>query len=95
MRTLLIPVVASAAVVLAAPAHADTQGFIDYMYNHGGTTTASSTGESYLTYGQQVCQALQSGASESSQIGRLEGLMSRAESGLVVTGAHQFLCPGV
>ena len=77
------------------PAHADAQGFIDYMQNYGYHSAVSGDGYSYVSQGQQVCQALQSGASESSQIGRLGGLMSRAESGLVVQGAHQYLCPGV
>jgi hypothetical protein len=93
MKTLIIPVAASAAVLFATPAHADDQAFMNYMLNHGGTTTASHTGVSYLTYGQQVCQALQSGASPGSEIGRLEGIISRAESDLVVHGAQQYLCP--
>jgi hypothetical protein len=85
--------VASAAVLFAIPAHADDQAFINYMISHGNTTTASHTGVSYLTYGQQVCQALRSGASPGSEIGRLEGIISRAESDLVVHGAQQYLCP--
>lgn len=92
MKTLLIPVVASAAVHFATPAHADAQAFMNYIVNRGATTTAASTGVSYLTYGQQVCQALQS-ASPGSEIGRLEGIMSRAESELVVHRARQYLCP--
>jgi hypothetical protein len=93
VKTILIPVVASAAVLFATPAHADDQAFMNYMVNHGNTTTASHTGVSYLTYGKQVCQALQSGASPGSEIGRLEGIISNAESELVVTGARQYLCP--
>ena len=54
---------------------------------------SSHTGVSYLTYGKQVCQALQSGASPGSEIGRLEGITSNAESELIVTGARQYLCP--
>jgi hypothetical protein len=65
---------------------------MNYMLNHGNTTPASHTGVSYLPYGPQVCQALQSDASPGSEIGRLEGI-SKAESELVVTGARQYLCP--
>ena len=59
----------------------------------GQAYTDSHTGVSYLTYGKQVCQALQSGASPGSEIGRLEGITSKAESELIVTGARQYRCP--
>jgi Protein of unknown function (DUF732) len=76
-------------LAFAPPAHADTQGFLNYMRTHG-----YANAESYLNQAQQQCQALRSGKSEGWLIGQLEHQMSRAESELVVTGAHQYLCPG-
>jgi hypothetical protein len=77
-----------AGLVFAAPAHADTQGFLDYMRNHG-----YANAESYLSQGMQECAALRNGKPEGWLIGQLEHQMSRAESELVVVGAHQYLCP--
>jgi Protein of unknown function (DUF732) len=72
------------------------QDFQDYMANHGYPNGGGRTGvQEYEYQGFQTCDALKQGASESSQIGRLESILSRAEAGLVVTGAHQFFCPGV
>jgi hypothetical protein len=72
------------------------QDFQDYMANHGYPNGGGRTGEQEYEYqGFQTCNALKQGASESSQIGRLEGILSRAEAGLVVTGAHQIFCPEV
>ena len=50
---------------------------------------------SCLAEGEQVCTALQAGQSQGQQIGRLEGIVSRAEASDVVAAASQFLCPGV
>jgi Protein of unknown function (DUF732) len=99
MKKPLIPAVAISFAVIsmpafAAPAHADAQEFFNYMQSHGYTNTVSGNGLSYLDQGQQVCQALRSGGSENSEFSRLDGLMSNAESDLVVTAAHKYLCPG-
>jgi Protein of unknown function (DUF732) len=106
MRNLLIAGVAAlAAITFITPmAHADPidqvnqrrqQEFTNYMAAHGYPSDWSATrGVSYLDQGSQVCTALQQGQSEGSQIGRLEGIVSRAEASLIVTAAHQYLCPG-
>jgi hypothetical protein len=84
-----------AGLAFAAPARADTQGFLDYMRSHGYANQGpTSNGNTYLSQGQQECAALRAGKSESWLIGQLESQLSRAESQLVVTGAHQYLCPG-
>ncbi len=70
MKTLLIPVVASAAVLFATPAHADDQAFMNYMVNHGNTTTDSHTGVSCLTWQSGYARALQGGVPPNSEIGR-------------------------
>lgn len=87
-RTAFAALALGAALVFAVPAHADTQGFLNYMRDHG-----YANAESYLSQGQQECAALRQGKSESWLIGQLEHQLSRAESQLVVTGAHQYLCP--
>lgn len=84
MKKLLIPAVTSAAVLLAAPAHADTQRFLDYMQNHGYTNA-----KNYLSQGQQECEAPQSDTSESWSIDQLEHCLNIAESQLIATAAHQ------
>jgi Protein of unknown function (DUF732) len=88
-RGALAALALGAGLAFAAPAHADTQGFLDYMRNHG-----YANAESYLSQGMQECEALREGKSEGWLIGQLEHVMSRAESQLVVVGAHQYLCPG-
>jgi hypothetical protein len=82
MKKLLIPAVASGAVLLAAPAHADTQ-FLDHMRDHSYTDS-----KSYLIQGQQDCEAVQSDTSESWSIDRLEHCLSIAESQLIATVVH-------
>lgn len=83
----------AAGLAFAAPAHADAQGFIDYMRSHGYTNPVAPNGNTYLSQGQQECSALREGKPEGWLIGQLESQLSRAESELVVTGAHQYLCP--
>jgi Protein of unknown function (DUF732) len=78
-----------AGLAFAAPAHADTQDFLNYMRNHG-----YANAESYLSQGMQECAALRAGKSQGGPIGQLEHQLRRAESELVVVGAHQYLCPG-
>lgn len=84
MKKLLIPAVTSAAVLLATPAHADTQRFLEYMRNHG-----YANAESYLSQGRQECEAPQSDTSESWSIDQLEHCLNIAESHLIATGAHR------
>jgi hypothetical protein len=75
-------------------AHADAQGFNDYMASHGYASLGpSGTGFTYLSQAQQECSAMRNGKSQEWLIGQLESELSRAEAGLVVTGAHQYLCP--
>lgn len=83
MKKLLIPAVASAAVLLAAPAHADTQ-FLDHMRDHG-----YADAKSYLSQGQQECEAVGSDTPESWSIDQLEHCLSIAESQLIATAVHQ------
>lgn len=91
-----------ASVFLAGAAHAAPgdqrrlDDFINYMAAHGYPGNMSpGRNVSYSDQGFQVCDALKQGQSERSQIGRLEGILSRAEAQLVVTGAEQIICPGV
>jgi hypothetical protein len=93
MKKLLIPVMASAAVFLAAPAHADTQGYLAWLQSHGVSDPAPN-GNSLVSQGQQECQALQSGKSQSWLIGQLESQMGSAQAEDIVVAAHQYLCPG-
>jgi Protein of unknown function (DUF732) len=94
MKKLLIPAVACAAVFLATPAHADEQGFNNYMASHGYPSLGpSGTGFTYLSQAQQECSAMRGGKPQEWLIGQLESQLSSAEAGLVVTGAHQYLCP--
>ena len=95
-------VIACAAIIMMPVAHAAPgdqkrlQDFQDYMASHGYPNGGGRTGvQEYEYQGFQTCDALKQGASEASQIARLESLLSRAEASLVVTGAHQYFCPGV
>ena len=87
-RAALAPLALAAGLAFAAPAHADTQGFLDYMRNHG-----YANAESYLSQGVQECAALRAGKPGGWLIGQLEHQLSRAESGLVAVGALKYLCP--
>ena len=89
-------VAALAAITFAAPAHADTQGYLDYLSNHGVANPQGTAmnGTTWLSQGQQECAALRGGKSEEWLIGQLEHVMDRADSDLIVVGAHQYLCPG-
>ena len=83
-----------AGLLFAAPAHADAEGFNDYMRSHGYPNLGpTSNGNTYLNQAMQECSALRAGKSENWLIGQLESQLSRAESQLVVIGAHQYLCP--
>jgi hypothetical protein len=103
MKKLLMAAMAALAAITLIPvanaAPGDQrrlQDFQDYMTNHGYPNGGGRTGvQEYEYQGFQTCDALKQGASEGSQIGRLEGILSRAEAQLVVSGAHQFFCPGV
>jgi hypothetical protein len=98
MRNLLIAgVVASAAITFAPLAHADAGDFTNYMASHGYPNQGQTqSGYTYLTHGQQACAGLRNGQSEGQMIGQMRQQFgfSRAESDLIVTGAHQYLCPG-
>src|ERR1700761_2382679 len=103
MRNPLIAGMAALAAITFVPiAHADPgdqlrlSNFDNYMASHGypGDPSPRPGVAPYSDLGFQVCAALRAGQSEGSQIGRLEGMVSRAEASLVVAGAHQFLCPG-
>jgi Protein of unknown function (DUF732) len=104
MKTLLMTGVAAAAAITFSPlAHAGPdqdnqraqQQFTNYMAAHGYPSDWSAVrGVSYLAEGEQVCTALRAGQSEGQQIGRLEGVVSRAEASDIVAAAHQYLCPG-
>lgn len=93
MKKLLVFAPLALGVVFTAPAHADAAGFSNYMQTHGYSNPIGMNGVNYLGQAQLVCSALRSGQSESSLTNALEGKLSIAESGLVVSGAHQFLCP--
>jgi hypothetical protein len=82
IKKLLIPAVSSAAVLLAAPAHADTQ-FLDHMRDHGYADSKSD-----LSQGPQGCETVQSDTSESWSSDRLEHCLSIAESQLIATAVH-------
>ncbi len=74
---------ALAAITFAPLAHADAGDFTNYMASHGYSNQGQTqSGYTYLTHGQQACA------------GRQQFGFSRAESDLIVTGAHQYLCPG-
>jgi hypothetical protein len=88
-RAALAALALGGGLAFAAPAHADTQGYIDYLRNHGMPNP-----ESQVSRGMQECQALRSGKSEGWLIGQLEHVMSQADSSLIVVGAYQYLCPG-
>ncbi len=95
-RAVLAALALGAGLAFAAPAHADTQGYLDYLSNHGIANPQGNAmnGTTYLSQGQQECAALRNGKSEEWLIGQLEHVMDRADSGLIVVGAHQYLCPG-
>lgn len=84
-----------AAITFAAPAHADTQGYFDYLSNHGVANPQGNApnGTTWLSQGQQECSALRGGKSEEWLIGQLEHVMDQADSGLIVVGAHKYICP--
>jgi hypothetical protein len=63
------------------------------MQTHGYSNPVGMNGVNYLSQAQLACSALRSGQSESPLTSALESKSSIAESGLVVSGAHQFLCP--
>ena len=87
-------IAALAAITFSPLAHADAPGFNDYMASHGYPSLGpSGTGFTYLSQAQQECSAMRNGKSQEWLIGQLESQLSRAEAGLVVTGAHQYLCP--
>jgi len=82
-----------AGLAFAAPAHADTAAYLEWLQNHG-VSDPLANGTSLLSMGLQECNALRGGQSESFLIGNLEKVgVGRAQSEDVVYAAHQYLCP--
>jgi Protein of unknown function (DUF732) len=77
-----------AGLAFAAPAHADTQGYTDFLRSHGIPNP-----EGLVSQGMQECEALRSGKSETWLIGQLEHVMDAAQSDDIVVAAHRYLCP--
>ena len=89
----MIPAALVVGIACAPLAQADDQGFMNYMASHGYSSPTGMNGVNYLSQARQECSALRAGKSEKWLIGQLESELSIAEAGLVVTGAHQYLCP--
>jgi hypothetical protein len=81
----------SAAFLLVAPplAHADDQGYLNYLSSHGVPAWPAGPG---LKAGHDACSALRDGSSPQSFISTM-GLMGQIYGQTVVDGAHQYLCP--
>jgi hypothetical protein len=83
----LVPLVA--AVAFAIPAHADEQGFIDYLNSHGVPTTFRSA---TLGDGYKICAQIGAGMSPDDAINQSFGFQ-RLWSPAVVYAAQHELCP--
>ena len=81
-----------AVVALAAPAHADDAGYLNWLQNHG-VTGPLPNGTGLLSMGTQECDALRHGKPEGWLIGQLEHITGRAQSEDIVVAAHKYLCP--
>jgi hypothetical protein len=85
--------IACAPLVEASPA-SDNDQYDQYMISHGMSDPAMD-GVGLLAHGQQACQALRNGQSESSLTNQLESHVSIAEAQNIVYAAHHYLCPGI
>lgn len=81
----------AAVIALAAPAHADDQGYLNYLASHGVPGWPAGPG---LKAGHDACNALRDGSSPESFISTM-GAMGALYGQTVVDGARQYLCPGV
>jgi hypothetical protein len=81
----------AAVIALAAPAHADDQGYLSYLASHGVPAWPAGPG---IKAGHDACNALRDGSSPESFISTM-GAMGALYGQTVVDGAHQFLCPQV
>jgi hypothetical protein len=83
----LVPLVA--AVALAVPAHADEQGYIDYLNSHGVPTPFRSAA---LGEGYRLCAQIGAGMSPDDAINQSLGFQ-RLWSPATVYAAQHELCP--
>jgi Protein of unknown function (DUF732) len=91
IRTLLAAGLIATPFVLAAPAHADDQSFLNYLEAHGQSTTAwpYSPGK-FVMVGQMICTNLHSGADPLAGASPID----RATWGPIgVEAAQHELCP--
>ena len=84
-----------AAIVLAAPAHADQNGFLHMLADHGAPATGNQQG-ALLHLGQVVCDGFsKSGWSEQHAVSEIMTQLSDStpnRAQLIVTAAHLQLC---
>jgi hypothetical protein len=96
-KTAVIPALIAATVACAPMAQAspasDNDQYDQYMISHGMSDPAMD-GVGLLAHGQQACQALRGGQSESSLTNQLESRVSIAEAQNIVYAAHHYLCAG-
>jgi hypothetical protein len=83
----LVPL--AAALTLAAPAHADEQGYIDYLNSHGVPTVIRSAA---LGDGYKICAQIHEGMSPDDAINQYFGF-DRLWSPTTVYAAQHELCP--
>ena len=87
----LVSAAVGAALMVAAPAHADDQSFLNYLEAHGQSTTAwpYSPGK-FVMIGQMICTNIHSGADPLAGASPID----RATWGPVgVEAAQHELCP--
>lgn len=84
--------IAAASLLIAAPAQADNQSFLNYLEGHGQSTTSwpYSPG-GFVMVGQMICTNIQSGADPLAGASPID----RATWGSIgVEAAQKELCPG-
>lgn len=89
----LAAVVAALAVAATppAPAHADDQGFLDYLESHGFQYTPSvDTPAKAVQFGRNICASLHLGGSAGPQT---TWKTAGSATGILLDAAQQQLCP--
>lgn len=92
MKTLLAVLAIPAAVLVAAPAHADEASFQQYLNNHQINIGTLALNPSVIpSVGQEVCTRLHTGTPRDQVVGAIPGLFGDAEG--ITTAAQHELCP--
>jgi hypothetical protein len=97
MRIAIIPVIAVCTTILvgtASPAHADKQGFLDFIHSQGVPSSyfgAAGADYSNVKAAEMICDVFHNGGTVA-DIPFL-GFQQDAYRGVLIDGAQRFMCP--